>query len=60
MTAHTSLVLKDTFAPRFASIQAMLDSVDFLEINEVIFYEIFMFLLLYIIFKFFLCSVHTL
>ena len=36
MIAHAALVLKDAFAPQFASIQAILDSVDFLEIFEVI------------------------
>ena len=36
MIAHSALVMKDTFAPRFASIQWILDSVEFLEISEVI------------------------
>ena len=36
MIAHAALVLKDTFAPRFASIQAILDPVEFLENYEVI------------------------
>ena len=36
MIAHPALVMKDTFAPRFASIQSVLDSVEFLENNEVI------------------------
>ena len=36
MIAHSSLVMKDTFAPRFASIQLILDSVEFLENSEVI------------------------
>ena len=36
MIAHAPLVLKDTFAPRFASIQVILDPVEFLENNEVI------------------------
>ena len=36
MTAHAALVLKETFAPRFASVQAMLDPVEFLENYEVI------------------------
>ena len=40
MLAHDALVLKDTFASRFGSIQAILDSVDFFE----------KFLLLYVIF----------
>ena len=36
MIAHAALVLKDTFAPRFASIEAILDFVEFLENYEVI------------------------
>ena len=36
LIAHAVLVLKDTFAPRFATIQAILDSVEFLEKYEVI------------------------
>ena len=36
MIAHAALVLKDTFAPRFASIQVIQDSVEFLENYEVI------------------------
>ena len=36
MIAHAALILKYTFAPRFAGIQAILDSVEFLETNEVI------------------------
>ena len=36
MIAHAALVLKDTFTPRFASIPANLDSVEFLENYEVI------------------------
>ena len=36
MIAHAALVMKDTFAPRFASIQVILDSVEFLENSEVI------------------------
>ena len=36
MIAHAALVLKDTFAPRFARIQAILDPVKFLENYEVI------------------------
>ena len=34
--ARTALKLKDTFAPRFASIRSVLDSVEFLEKSEVI------------------------
>ena len=36
MIAHAVLVLKDTFAPRFESILAILDTVKFLENYEVI------------------------
>ena len=36
MIAHAVLVLKYTFAPRFASIQVILDPVEFLENYEVI------------------------
>ena len=36
MIAHAALVMKDTFAQRFASLQSVLDSVEFLENNEVI------------------------
>ena len=36
MIARAALKLKDTFAPRFASIQSVLDSVEFLENSEVI------------------------
>ena len=36
MIAHSALVMKDTFAPRFASIQSILDSVEFLEKSKVI------------------------
>ena len=36
MITHAALKLKDTFAPRFVSIQSVLDSVDFLEKYEVI------------------------
>ena len=36
MITYAALVLKDTFAPRAASIQSILDSVDFLENYEVI------------------------
>ena len=36
MIAHAALVMKDTFAPRFASIQSVLDCVEFLENDEVI------------------------
>ena len=36
MIAYAELVLKDTFAPRFPSIQAILDSVEFLENYEMI------------------------
>ena len=39
MIADAALVLKDTFAPRFASIQAILDTVEFLENYEVILAE---------------------
>ena len=31
MIGNAALVLKDTFAPRFASIQAIMDSVEFLK-----------------------------
>ena len=34
MIAHAALLLKDTFTPRFASIQSILDSVDFYANNE--------------------------
>ena len=37
MIAHTALVVKDTFAQRFASMQSILDSAEFLENYEVIF-----------------------
>ena len=33
MIARAALTLKDTFAPRFASIQSVLDSVEFLKIR---------------------------
>ena len=36
MIAHNALKLKDTFASRFANIQSVLDSVEFLENDEVI------------------------
>ena len=36
MIAHAALKLKDTFAPRFASIQSVLDSMEVLENYEVI------------------------
>ena len=36
MIDHAALVVTDTFAPVFASIQWILDSVDFLENSEVI------------------------
>ena len=36
MIARAALQLKDTFAPRFASIQSVLDSVEFLKNYEVI------------------------
>ena len=36
MIARAALKLKDTFAPRFASIQSFLDSVEFLKNYEVI------------------------
>ena len=36
MIAHAALKLKDTFTPRFASTQLVLDSVEFLENYEVI------------------------
>ena len=36
MIAHSALVMKDTFAQRFASIQGILDSVEFLKNSEVI------------------------
>ena len=36
MIAHAALKLRETFAPRFASIQSVLDSVEFLENYEVI------------------------
>ena len=36
MIAHAALKLKDTFAPRFVSIHSVLDSVEVLEISEVI------------------------
>ena len=36
MIARASLVLRDAYAPQFASIHAILDSVDFLENFEVI------------------------
>ena len=34
MIAPATLILKDTFVPRFASIQAILDSVEFLKNYE--------------------------
>ena len=36
MMTHAALVLNDTFAPRFASIQSILDSLEFLENYEII------------------------
>ena len=36
MMAHAALILKDTFAPLFANIHSVLDSVKFLENFEVI------------------------
>ena len=36
MIAHSSLVLTDTFAPEFTSIQCIQDFVEFLENSEVI------------------------
>ena len=36
MIGHSALVIKDTIAPRFASIQCILDSVEFFENTEVI------------------------
>ena len=36
MIAHAPLVLKDTFASRYARIQVILDPVEFLETYEVI------------------------
>ena len=36
MIARAALKLKDTFAPRFSSIQSVLDSVEFLKNYEVI------------------------
>ena len=36
MIAHSAFVMKDTFTPRFASIQWILDSVEFLKNSEVI------------------------
>ena len=36
MKARATLVLKDAFAPRFASIQTILDSVEYLENYDVI------------------------
>ena len=36
MIAHSALVMKDAFAPRFASMQWILDSVEFLENSKVI------------------------
>ena len=62
MIAHAALVLKDTFASRFASIQSILDSVDFLEnyIYKVILAKFFKILYLYVIFVLILCCVHIL
>ena len=51
MIAHAAFVIKDTFAPRFASIQWILDSVEFFENSEVILAKIFKFLCLYFIFE---------
>ena len=39
MIAHAALVLKDKFAPRFASIQSILDYVEFWENYDVILAE---------------------
>ena len=36
MIAHAALVMKDTFAPRFASMQWIMDSVEFFENSELI------------------------
>ena len=35
MIANSALVMKDTYAPRFASMKLILDSVEFLENSEV-------------------------
>ena len=50
MIAHAALVLKDPFAPRFASIQAILDSVEFFGKLRGNSGYIVKFLLLYVIF----------
>ena len=39
MTTHAALVLKDSFEPHFASMQAILESLHFLENNEVILFN---------------------
>ena len=59
MTAHAALVLTAAFAPRFASMQAILDCgfVGKLQGNSC---QIFKFLLLYVTFKFILWCVHIL
>ena len=36
MIARSALTLKDTFAPRFAIIQSVMDSVEFLKNSEII------------------------
>ena len=40
MIAQAALVIKDTFAPRLASIQLILDSVEFFEKPEVILFKV--------------------
>ena len=52
MIAYPALVLTDTFAPRFASIHSVMDSVEFLENSEVILAKFFKFLGLYVIFEY--------
>ena len=58
--AHAVLVLKDTFAPGFASIQSILDSIDFFGKLRDKSGLIFKLLHLYVIFELILCCIHIL
>ena len=59
MFARAALKLKDTFAPRFASIQSVLDSVEFLKNYEVILAK-FSSSCIYVIFELIRCCVQIL
>ena len=60
MIAHAALVMKATFAPRFSSIQWILDSVEFFKKFWGNSGYIFKFLRLYVIFQLILCCVQIL